>query len=116
MLILHRELLLDYLQNFCASQALRAAILKDFKHHHILRQLAVLALLGKLVTGPWMSKFYGTSSNLDLSQSIKTSVQTLKEWALDPQLAVNSVTNVFGEDLPQDRNESEYYLFIFLFH
>ena len=37
---------------------LRSAILKDFTSEEAKMELEVLRLLGKMLTGPWMRKFY----------------------------------------------------------
>ncbi|XP_050405543.2 uncharacterized protein LOC126821183 isoform X1 [Patella vulgata] len=48
-----------YFHKMCNNQTtLRSALLKDLQNTTIVLELRVLGLLGKLLTGPWMVKFY----------------------------------------------------------
>lgn len=66
-------------QEFCNTKTnSKAAILKDLRNPSILLHPKVLGLMGKLVTGPWMTRFYGSitnKTNLEVISEIKDAVK-----------------------------------------
>ena len=60
-----REKLLMYLRTSCnCNTAFRTALLKDLSSPYVQLQLKALGLLGKLLTGPWMTVLYCNKSAL----------------------------------------------------
>ena len=57
--ISHYEDVMTYLQTRCLHNSeLKTSLIKDFADPETKLQLQVLALLGKMRTGPWMKLFY----------------------------------------------------------
>lgn len=66
------------------TSSLRTAIIHDFSDPSILLRLRALGLLGKLLTGPWMTVSYGNKegkSNLEVVTEIKMAVANLRHLA-----------------------------------
>ncbi len=79
----HHAALKSYLCGGTSCGSLRASILEDFNSTAGQVEMQVLGLLGKLLTGPWMTKFYiGADDQTDYIKGIeiiKETVQKLKD-------------------------------------
>ncbi|GFS09121.1 hypothetical protein ElyMa_004774800 [Elysia marginata] len=75
----------------------------DLENPLITVQLQALGLVGKVITGPWMTKFYSNKSNLDMVPRIKEGKDFLDMWCEDPSKVAHPEQNIFGEPLnPSD--------------
>uniref|UniRef100_A0A2C9JTC5 Uncharacterized protein n=1 Tax=Biomphalaria glabrata TaxID=6526 RepID=A0A2C9JTC5_BIOGL len=65
-LVLHSEQILDFLGSASALPCggLTAALLYDLQLQTAKKQLYVMGLIGKLLTGPWMRKFYTSQDDV----------------------------------------------------
>jgi hypothetical protein len=65
--------------------------------------MQALGLLGKLLTGPWMKKFYQSASgelrHLDAVDIVRTVVDQLEEAGERPLAALARTTDFLGQDL-----------------
>ena len=98
------DAMLRYLR--CGTTAcggLRMALLQDFDTETARLELQVLGLFGKLLSGPWMRKFY-TSGESDISHIqgigiIKVVITVMKEEMADPARLLTSTSDFFGDAL-----------------
>nr|XP_047126045.1 uncharacterized protein LOC124807754 [Hydra vulgaris]XP_047126048.1 uncharacterized protein LOC124807754 [Hydra vulgaris]XP_047126050.1 uncharacterized protein LOC124807754 [Hydra vulgaris] len=69
-----------------------------------IKQMCLLALFGKLLTGPWMTMFYVSSEKAYFDhvggiQIVKNVVQTIKDCKCDPAVIFCRTTDFFGNAL-----------------
>nr|XP_047145343.1 uncharacterized protein LOC124818449 isoform X1 [Hydra vulgaris] len=69
-----------------------------------IKQMCLLALFGKLLTGPWMTMFYVSSEKAYFDhvggiQIVKNVVQTIKDCKCDPAAIFCRTTDFFGNAL-----------------
>ncbi len=81
-----------------ACDGLRMALLQDFATENARLKLQVLELFGKLLSGPWMRKFY-TSGESDISHIqgigiIKVVIKVMREEMADPARLLASTSRV----------------------
>jgi hypothetical protein len=80
-----------------------ASIAKDFQNPTARAEMQALGLLGKLLTGPWMKKFYQSASgelrHLDAVDIVRTVVDQLEEAGERPLAALARTTDFLGQDL-----------------
>ncbi|GFR83258.1 hypothetical protein ElyMa_005971400 [Elysia marginata] len=100
-IVLHYNKVMDFLQTRCTSGGLlRSRLLNDLKNDKIIAQVWALAVIGKVFTGPWMTKFYSSEmSNLDMRPLVKRCEQQLQLWLAEPDLLMTPTMNAFGEPL-----------------
>lgn len=103
-LIEHYPLFLDFFRNATVScGGLLTSIRKDFENKHGILQMQVLGLIGKFLTGPWMTVFYtGVEeqlSHIDGIGVVKKVVATLEAVAANPQDVLVRSTDFFGREL-----------------
>jgi hypothetical protein len=107
-----QPLLLEYLQKYCSQTAgLKSALLKDLKNVLIMQDIQLLGLLGRLITGPWMARFYTDESgvtNLSMNNDLKKCMTSLDSYIKDPSLLITSGVDVFGQALPVGDATLEY--------
>ncbi len=93
----------SYLCGGTSCGSLRASILEDFNSTAGQVEMQVLGLLGKLLTGPWMTKFYiGADDQTDYIKGIeiiKETVQKLKDQLHSPAEFLTRTTDLFGNQL-----------------
>ncbi|ROI73357.1 hypothetical protein DPX16_23885 [Anabarilius grahami] len=98
---LPRGLIPRYRGTSCGG--LRASILEDFNSTAGQVEMQVLGLLGKFLTGPWMTKFYtGADDQTDYIkciEMIKETVQNLKDQLHSPAEFLTRTTDLFGNEL-----------------
>ena len=69
----------------CTASALRTELLKNLGIQHVVEELRCLAIVGKTITGPWMTSFYTKNTkNLDMFRAIQDSLLQLQVWHADP--------------------------------
>lgn len=99
----HHAALKSYLCGGTSCGSLRASILEDFNSTAGQVEMQVLGLLGKLLTGPWMTKFYtGADDQTDYIKGIeiiKETVQKLKDQLHSPAEFLTRTTDLFGNQL-----------------
>ena len=104
----HHALFTEYLEQGPTCGGLRASVLADFVSvlGHI--EMQVLGLLGKLLTGPWMKKFYATAvdqiDHVEGIQVIKQLVQKLKDLKETPVDLLCCATDFFGNNLDKENS------------
>ena len=103
----HYQLFQDFFKSgTVACGGLVASLLKDFSTKTAVAELQVLGLIGKLLTGPWMQKFYtGVQSNLshvDAIEVVRSIVDRLKQTAANPLTVLEQTKDFFGTDLGTD--------------
>jgi hypothetical protein len=91
-------------QSTSALGGLKAAVLSDFKSETTLTQLPMLALIGELITSPWMKKFYTASekevNHIEGIAIVKGVHDSLKK--MDPAEYLKSTDDLFGNKLTSD--------------
>ena len=101
----HYDLIAHFLRHGAVSCfGLQAAILSDFNTAVAKGEMRVLCIIGKLLTGPWMTKFY-TSASEQVSHvegiAVVRSVIDTISMAIAQPLNVLHTTNAFlGNTLP----------------
>jgi len=104
----HHALFTEYLEQGPTCGGFRASVLADFVSvlGHI--EMQVLGLLGKLLTGPWMKKFYATAvdqiDHVEGIQVIKQLVQKLKDLKETPVDLLCCATDFFGNNLDKENS------------
>ena len=104
--ILLPDHLTSYLSRFCAANKLRAAILPDIQNPAIRVQLQVLGLLGKVMSKPWMGKFYANRANkknLEMEAPMKAAIAQLKTFVNNPSELLTCTHDVFGCPIEVDK-------------
>ena len=85
---------------------LRSAVLQDFTHATTKSELHVLGLLGKMMTGPWMKRFYTSASNeinhVDGIDVVRNVIGRLKNAVDDPEALVLAKEDFFGDEMAPD--------------
>ncbi|GFR89280.1 hypothetical protein ElyMa_006120400 [Elysia marginata] len=106
-LILHWDKLKIFLETECtAGSLLKSSLIKDLTNESIMAQVWAIALIGKIFTGPWMTKFYSSEmSNLDMRPYVQLTEKQLQIWLLEPNSLFTPLTNVFGEPLEADKDD-----------
>ena len=105
----HYDLFLKFLRTGTVScGGLQASIRSDFANETAKLRLQVLGLLGKLLSGPWMQKFYTSAeSQIDHTHGItvvRDVVSALKESSGNPIVLLTRETDFFENRLDEDRD------------
>ena len=93
---------MEYFQSVSNISSMRTARIHDFADPSILLHLRALGLLGKLLTGPWMTVFYGNKKgkvNLEVVPEMKVAVANLRHLANNPLSVLAAESDVFGHML-----------------
>ncbi|QQP58183.1 Uncharacterized protein FKW44_003417, partial [Caligus rogercresseyi] len=105
-LLEHEDQFSSYFKTGTACGGLRNAICIDFSNEYVKTQLHVLAIFRKLLTGPWMKKFYTNSKDsidyVDSIKSIKEVILNMKKTLEMPGQLIKSTKDLFGENIPLD--------------
>eukprot|EP00112_Aurelia_sp_Birch-Aquarium-sp1_P020961 Seg5518.2 transcript_id=Seg5518.2/GoldUCD/mRNA.D3Y31 product="hypothetical protein" protein_id=Seg5518.2/GoldUCD/D3Y31 len=106
-LIHHYDKFLSFFQDGTSCGGLRKAIYEDFSSGVAQREMLILGLIGKYLTGPWMKKFYVAPENqtIDVLGAIKLikEVNTrIKEQALDAESFLDRQTDFFDDKISKD--------------
>lgn len=84
---------------------LQAGILADFKNPTAVLEMQVLGLLGKLLSGPWMRKFYTSATDqiehIEGITVMKDVLASLKECRVNPLNILQRTTDFFGNTLDE---------------
>ena len=112
LLIEHYETFLLFFQHGTSCGGLRKAIYKDFCLGVVQREMIVLGLIGKYLTGPWMRKFYVTRENQTIDvvgaiEIIKEVNARIKEQAFDAESFLDRQTDFFNEKVDGDTTLAE---------
>lgn len=100
----HREFFVKFLdgQTFSCNR-LRGALQHDFQSPVAMVEIQVLGLLGKVLTGPWMARFYkGAASEISHFEGlvmVKEALDRLEVFSQDPQQILSVTHDIFGAEL-----------------
>ena len=107
-LFAHHALFVEYLQAGTTLGGLRSSLLKDFQSSFAKIELQVLGLLGKLLTGPWMSSFYTSNENeinhVEGIRTVQQVIERLQRQAEDPEGILKSDVDFFGKKLDPEKD------------
>ena len=101
----HRDFFLQlFSEGTITCGGLQSAILHDFQSSIAQTEFHILSLIGKLLSGTWMLKFYtaGSSqevSHLDGISIVKNLIPVLKHYSDNPQHTITSKKDFFGDNL-----------------
>ena len=100
----HHDLLVHFIRHGAVScGGLQAAILSDFGTATAMGEMRVLGLIGKLLTGPWMTKFYTSASNqvshVHGISIVRAVIETGKITIVNPSSVLSTTTDFFGNPL-----------------
>ncbi|XP_070181627.1 uncharacterized protein [Littorina saxatilis] len=106
-LVQHYDLIRDFLATGVVScGGLRDSLFHDFTSETGILELCALGLFGKLLTGPWMTKFYAGPekglhylAGVDVVRSVHN---TIAQSAMDPLSLLDRQTDFFGGDISKD--------------
>ncbi|GFN85358.1 hypothetical protein PoB_001186400 [Plakobranchus ocellatus] len=102
-LFLHKEKFFTFLSEKSTAGQLQQAILHDLKLPSLLDQLWALAVIGKAVSGPWMSKFYiSKGSNLEMVPVLQSSRTQLQNCEKNITQLMKLDFDVFGQPIQDD--------------
>ena len=97
------ENIIEYLEKWCpCSSTLVTALQQDLRSKEGQTQLQALGILGKLLTGPWMTNVYSNEENvshLGMSVHFKSVVSMLKKFKEEPEKVLTTTRDTFGKDL-----------------
>ena len=97
-----QEKLTEYLERWCPAVKLGQALLADLKTKEARSQLQALGLLGKLVTGPWMTNVYSNKENihhLEMTPLFKKVLESLHAYKSTPESVLTSMNDAFAKTL-----------------
>ena len=105
----HQDFIRGFLKGGTFScNKLKDALQHDFDSSIAMTEIQVLGLLGKLLTGPWMSKFYkGADSGVTYTEGIgiiKYVLAKVEDTLHDPGLTLSTTHDFFGGELPKTRD------------
>ena len=102
-IVQHHEHFMTYLEQGSAVPRLRQCLLTDLKTTQARVELQVLGLLGKLLTGPWMTQFYASPltqvQHIEGISIVKGIVNKLKKQRSTPLNLLTSTHDFFGKML-----------------
>ena len=109
LLIEHHDVLREFFESGTSCGGLRSSILKDFNTDQAKLELLVLGLLGKLLSGPWMTMFYvapeDQMNHIDGITVVKDVIAQLKEATSLEECSAPLLTrdtDFLGQKLPED--------------
>ena len=78
--------MLDFLGKFCTARGgMTASLEADLRNQDIMRQLRVLGLYGKVLTGFWMTIVYcEAGKNLEMTAEFNHCIDFLESFSADP--------------------------------
>ncbi|XP_033122099.1 uncharacterized protein LOC117121105 [Anneissia japonica] len=86
-----------------SSVKLSSALSVVFKTKHAKIELQVLGLIGRIISSPWMGKFYVSAveqlNHLDAFDIIRHAMDKINKFARDPYSTLTTKVNCFGEEL-----------------
>jgi hypothetical protein len=100
----HYDRFVHFLQTATAScGGLQTSILADFASDVARDEMSVLGLIGKLLSGPWMTKFYTAPekqvSHVEGITIVRDVLKTLKAYVANPELVLTTKTDFFRNPL-----------------
>ena len=105
-MIEHHDKLTDFLRSGTSLGGLRYSVLKDFSNDIAKGELQVLGLVGKYLTGPWMTKFYTSAdteiNHVDGIKLVQDVITRVKDMMQNPTEILCSNQNFFGEEIEVD--------------
>ncbi len=81
--------------SFRCTNGLKYALIRDLNDPVIIRNLQVIGLFGKIVTGPWMVQFYGSAldrNHLEMTPLMRKCIDYLEGLSTDPSALVTGKT------------------------
>ena len=107
-LVEHRKMFAELFKTGTSIGGLRSSIMIDFADETSLLELQVLGLLGKKLTGPWMTKFYTSASpenELDHVEGIRVVrvvIENARRLLQEPMQLLSTSHDLFGDELNLD--------------
>ena len=103
----HNDFFIKFLsEGTVTCGGLQTAILSDYQSTVSKLEFKVLGLIGKLLSGPWMTKFYTSKddqfSHVDGILVVKQVIEVIKEFAEHPLNTLTTATDFFGNVLPTE--------------
>ena len=101
----------DFFQKFfkegtVSCGGLQASILHDFLYPVAKVEIQILGLIGKILSGPWMRRFYTSTttqiSHVDGISVVKQVLARVKACCSSPQETLTMKTDFFGDELTPD--------------
>ena len=68
--------------------------MKDIQDPHIIRQLQIIGLFGKVLTGPWMVQFYANKlkrKHLEMTPLMRHCITYLESLSADPDILLTGM-------------------------
>lgn len=98
----HYDILLGFFKVANCSPNLKEIILKHFPSELVRTELVALACIGKVLTGPWMTRFYTSSAmeenHMSAVKRIQSLVATMRAIS-DPMELMQGQHDLFGKEL-----------------
>ena len=105
-LIEHHDVFAQFFSIGTSCGGLRSAIRQDFTHATTKSELHVLGLLGKLITGPWMKRFYTSVSkeinHVECIGVVRDVIRRLRNGIEDSETLVHAMEEFFGDEMAPD--------------
>ncbi|GFS12659.1 hypothetical protein ElyMa_006703300 [Elysia marginata] len=100
-LLLHWDKVKKFLDMQCTAGGLPSSWLKkDMANEKIMAQVWALGVVGKIFTGPWMTKLYSSDmSNLEMRPLVQKSELLLQSGVSEPEQLLAPTVNAFSESL-----------------
>ncbi len=86
------------------TNGLKASLITDLSNPHIIRNLRVIGLFGKVLTGPWMVQFYGNAAgrkHLEMIPFMRHCVRYLQSLSTDPAILITGMNQLFFHHILQ---------------
>lgn len=102
-LVQYHSLFAELFQKGTSCGGLRSSIAADFSLETAHVEMQVVGLIGKLLTGPWMARFYTSAAteinHIDGISCVKIVISELKDQEREPRGTLTRCTDFFGNDL-----------------
>ena len=107
--VIHHKSIMLYLTTRCLqTSALKTSLTEDFSNTTTFMELKVLGVLGKMLTGPWLKRFYRNSEkqshHMDAFDEIKLCLQRINEYLCNETVSIQTLKEDFFGD-PIDRSD-----------
>ena len=98
--VYHKDDIIDFLSKLSSMNMLQRSVLSDLKDEHIYQEIVALAIIGKIITTPFMklvdSKTFATHI-LDLNKHFHQLQIDLKHWSSTPDDLLTGISVIFPD-------------------
>ena len=101
----HKALFIQFFQQSCKKEEISKSIVWGLTDDRFLAQLSALAVIGDVITTPWMKLFYANKerlSNLEMVPSLKMFQLNLEKFNQEPALLLSTNVDIFNSPLVVD--------------